>query len=498
MTIRRRFTIVLMGLTLLVLSVFSATFYFLEYRSATLRRQESQDAALEKTAAVCRESLLGSNPLPAINYINILKREPGVVSAACLDMEGRMLAHSDPSQVGLLSRDPGDRRALSVQAPARTLAGPGAADAPRMLELAAPVATQSSKHGAVRIAYDQGLIEDRIRQDLLNVLLRILLVSSITFLAVLGIALVLAANLTRPIDRLVEAARAVGSGNLDHKVAMTGRKDEFGFLAREFDSMSGRLKEIDELKDKFLQNVTHDLRSPLTAIRGYTELMLMGFGEDSKEAQAKYLEVIDRSAKNLASLIDDILDLSKLEAGRLELESGPIELQKVLSEVVELLSVTAKQMEVTLICRVPRGVPSIPGDPKQIARALTNLISNSLKFTPAGGNVTLSIAPDSPGFLRVSVKDTGVGIPGDKLDKVFGKFFQVHETRGNARKAGTGLGLTITKEIVEAHGGRIWVESRLNAGADFIFTLPVASAPIDKGAPAAHNPNAAPRGRAPA
>jgi signal transduction histidine kinase len=250
------------------------------------------------------------------------------------------------------------------------------------------------------------------------------------------------------------------------------RRDELGFLGREFNRMARRLRELDRLKERFLASVTHDLRAPLVGIQGHTELLM---NENLTEEQSKHLETIYYSSQHLSRFINDILDLSRLEARAVELNRVRLNMSEVIAQVVELMKVKSDEYGVALEAKVTPELPPAHADAKFIPRVIMNLVSNSLKFTPEGGSVTILATQDQTGLrpqIRVEVRDTGPGIPKEKLEFVFEKFSQVDETRNAARSEGTGLGLAITKEVVEAHGGRIWAESDLGKGSRFFFTLP--------------------------
>ena len=231
-------------------------------------------------------------------------------------------------------------------------------------------------------------------------------------------------------------------------------------------------KEVERTKQTIMETVTHDLRSPLSSIMGMAELMTMGTGDNAlNDRNKRRLSIIQSASKDLAALVDDILDVSKFESGSMRLVLKPGRVEPILEAAHELGSVQAAKFEVNLNLEVAPGLPEVPLDSGQVRRVVVNLVSNSLKFTPKGGTVTIAAAPEGGG-IKVSVRDTGAGIPADKIGKLFQKFFQVEETKDQARARGTGLGLTVCRMVVEAHGGRIWAESVFGKGSDFQFLLP--------------------------
>lgn len=227
-------------------------------------------------------------------------------------------------------------------------------------------------------------------------------------------------------------------------------------------------KELDSMKEEFLHSITHDLRNPLTAIRGFIRLFQSGQTGVLSEIQSRMFDTMDKASLRLLNMVNDILDLARLEAGKLKLNLDTCQIDEIASRVVELFSPQSRTNKIKLSQEVIGGpLPPVVADPNLIERVFTNLVGNATKFTPDGGTITLRLA-FSPEMFTCSVIDTGEGIPFNYLDKVFDKFRQVE----GRFKGGAGLGLTICKRIVEAHGGRIWVESEEGKGSNFIFTIP--------------------------
>lgn len=226
-------------------------------------------------------------------------------------------------------------------------------------------------------------------------------------------------------------------------------------------------KEIDGMKEDFLHSVTHDLRTPVSSIKGFVELLREGKAGGVSAEQTEMLEVMDRSANKLLGMVSDILDLAKIETGKMKLNIESFNFAELIKAVVGGLKVQADSEEIVLFALAPKDI-NIEGDRGLLERVLNNLVSNALKFTPQGGKIDV-VLRDMPESIEVSVIDTGEGIPKNYLDRVFDKFQQVE---GKKRRRGTGLGLTICKYVVEVHGGRIWAESELGQGSKFNFELP--------------------------
>ena len=242
--------------------------------------------------------------------------------------------------------------------------------------------------------------------------------------------------------------------------------------SRQLETANERLKELDCLKSDFVSNVSHELRTPLTAIKGAVDLLLREVPGSLTENQAHYLSRVRSNTQHLAGLINDVLDLSKIEEGKIQLDAGRVSLGGLLQEVMETVKPMAAEKPVLLEVDVPEPSALVWADRDKITQVLMNLIGNAIKFTPSDGRIGVSTANDRRGWVRVSIRDAGPGIPASEQEKIFEKFYQVTQD-GGPKPKGTGLGLAISKALVELHGGRIWVESEQGRGSTFSFTLPV-------------------------
>ena len=241
-------------------------------------------------------------------------------------------------------------------------------------------------------------------------------------------------------------------------------------LFREVEDKSRQLEVASQHKSEFLANMSHELRTPLNAIIGFSEVLSEKMFGDLNEKQEEYSKDIHASGQHLLSLINDILDLSKIEAGRMELELSDFDLPTALDNALMLVRERAQRRSLTLHKDVDAGVGQIQGDERKIRQVVLNLLSNAIKFTPEGGRIEVVAVPRD-GSVEVSVSDTGVGIVPEDQEKVFEEFRQVGTADKKAE--GTGLGLTLCRKFVELHGGRIWVKSELGGGSTFTFTIPV-------------------------
>jgi two-component system sensor histidine kinase VicK len=234
-------------------------------------------------------------------------------------------------------------------------------------------------------------------------------------------------------------------------------------------------KELERLKSNFVSSVSHELRTPLIAMEKSLSLILNKKAGPLSKMQEEFLAISERNLKRLSRLIDDLLDLSKLEAGKMELKLTVSSVEKIINESVESLDTWAKTKSINIKRKIQEGIPEVNIDPDKIIQVLNNLIGNAIKFTPENGNITIEAVLNSNSESRevqVTITDSGIGIPKEALQKIFDKFYQVGE-RVATDISGTGIGLSLVKELVELHGGKIWAESEKGQGAKFTFTLPL-------------------------
>jgi signal transduction histidine kinase len=241
-------------------------------------------------------------------------------------------------------------------------------------------------------------------------------------------------------------------------------------LFREIADKSRQLEVASQHKSEFLANMSHELRTPLNAIIGFSEVLAEGMFGEVNEKQTEYLRDILESGQHLLSLINDILDLAKIEAGRMELELTDFDLAQAISNALTLVRERAQRRGIALHQAADEQLGRIRGDERKIKQVLLNLLSNALKFTPEGGRVDVR-AGIVDGLAEISVTDTGVGIAPEDQEAVFEEFRQVGTS--DKKVEGTGLGLALSRKFIELHGGRIWVKSQVGMGSTFTFTLPL-------------------------
>jgi signal transduction histidine kinase len=358
-------------------------------------------------------------------------------------------------------------------------------------------------------------------------LIRLWAVLSVIFLAAGTLAAyALSRRITQPITRLTQSAARMAQGQIDQEISVDSR-DEIGTLATTYNEMAQALKrtldermrvatELRDLnrsledrirertsqleetnrqlaqesrhKSQFLANMSHELRTPLNAILGFTELILDEIYGKVPNQLRESIEDIHTNGRHLLRLINDVLDLSKIEAGQMQLDLSEYSVQSLIDSAISATRSLAAEKRLELVSRVAEDLPPALGDSKRITQILMNLVGNAIKFTPGGGHITVTAHPISsseflvsstqPELLKsidsieISVADTGIGIPAEELKSIFSEFRQV-DSSITREYGGSGLGLSIAKRLVEMHGGSIWAESQIGKGSIFYFRIPI-------------------------
>lgn len=305
-------------------------------------------------------------------------------------------------------------------------------------------------------------------------------------LGLLGLGATLTALLVfRPAHKrlrtLEQAARALGEGRTDVRAAETGG-DEVSSLARTFnrmamdlDSRAAELAQSDRARRQLLADVSHELMTPLSAIRGYVETLAMPGLSLDPETRGRYLAIVEEETHKLEAIIGDLLDLARLEGGGERLRSQPVSVRDLFARVADRHAPSIRDRGITLELDIAPDTPEILGDAGRLEQAVQNVAANAIRHTPAGGHVVLRAAPGNGG-VHISVRDSGQGIPPEHLPRVFDRFYKVDAARANtAEPSGSGLGLSIVRAIVETHGGAVTAANAPEGGAIFELQLPAAS-----------------------
>jgi len=290
-----------------------------------------------------------------------------------------------------------------------------------------------------------------------------------------------------PIKILKDATDRIADGDLDYRIEVTSN-DEIGTLGTAFNQMCNKLKEMDQMKSEFVSNISHNLKTPLTAIREANDLLLEKIAGPISEPQIKLLTIIKEEAHQLTMMINDLLDISRVEAGLMRYNFQSSDIYDVIRKSTDEIRFLAENKNILIQCENGDSIPKILLDRDKIAQVMDNLLNNAIKFTLPGGTITIKAnvveshdvtqffreqnrLNNVHSFVKVSISDTGIGIPAECHKKIFDKFQQV-DNKGKGGIKGTGLGLSIAKHIVLDHGGDIGVESNVGKGSTFLFTLP--------------------------
>lgn len=238
----------------------------------------------------------------------------------------------------------------------------------------------------------------------------------------------------------------------------------------ELEKLNEELKRLNQMKSDFISAVSHELRTPLTSIKGYASILMTGKLGDVLPAQKERLEKIDKHSNNLVHLINNLLDIARIESGKVQMEMKDISIKEMLDSIVDIITPQVKEKNISLKINSKIKFDRIKADQSQIERVFLNLLSNAAKFTPENGKITIDIEEKSDD-TQFSIEDTGIGIPSQDIQKVFQEFFRADNALDQKIK-GSGLGLSLVKKIIEAHKGKIWFSSELNKGTKFTFTIP--------------------------
>jgi signal transduction histidine kinase len=375
-----------------------------------------------------------------------------------------------------------DARGVVIADSAGVLAGQRYPD--QQLAAGMPVVAAGQQVGTILVGSMVEPALNPLDQDFLrSVNLAVLLSAIAVGVVALGLGSIFLLHITAPVRDLTQAAEAIAAGDLKQRVAVR-TDDEIGRLARAFNTMTDSLDRAESLRRHMVADIAHELRTPLSLVRGSLEAILDGMYEFNLEN----VESVHEETLVLSRLVDDLRDLALAEAGQLHLERELVDVAELALRAAESFRTRAAGQEVSLATNLSPELPPVYGDAQRLSQVLMNLLTNALRYTPAGGRVTVTArlvsdeeqrsegagekkGRSSAPLLLISVADSGQGIPAEDLPYVFDRFYRADKSRARA-SGGSGLGLAIARQIVEAHGGRIWAESQVGAGSIFSFTLP--------------------------
>ena len=285
----------------------------------------------------------------------------------------------------------------------------------------------------------------------------------------IALSLLFSRGVVSQLRRIMAASRHIADGHYAERVEVRGA-DELAQLAARFNQMAEKLEQVEAMRRRLIGDVSHELRTPLTAIKGSMEGLIDGV----LPATATTYEQIHAEADRLNRLVDDLQELSRVEAGAYDMDIRPVELASLVRTVTKRLSPQFESKRVSLDVELAPDLPRLLADEDRLVQVLSNLVGNAWQYTPEGGRVIIG-AQRKDGAIQVSVRDTGIGIPAEHLAHIFDRFYRVDASRSRRSGGGSGIGLTIARALVESQGGRIWAESEGEGrGSTFFFTVPVA------------------------
>lgn len=400
------------------------------------------------------------------NLIKEVSKDPGISWAGFQDRSGIIRIHSNELMKGVAINNEWSRKALEAR---EFSSNEYQKNNSRMLEFSRPVFHGAEMIGAIRIVYALDRIRHAARRDMMSLARMYLLACVVTCLIGVVLANMSGFSIVRRIQSVKKGAEEISRGNIGYRMKVSG-KDEIAFLTHTFNTMSGKLKELDRLKDEFISRISHELKSPVSVIKGFLEKL----NEDKTLSQKskKYIKQIVYGTDRLEHLVNQTLNLSKIKAGKMDFHFEKINLDEVIPEIVGFFQEKLPADKISLVHDMEAHLPPVKADSEALCEVLANLLSNAIKFTRQGEICVWAKA--NGGDVQIGVKDTGVGIPSDQIENIFGRFNRVQENKRKVPESkGTGLGLAIVKSIVESHHGTIHVESTVDKGTDVSFSLPI-------------------------
>ncbi|MDS0525821.1 cell wall metabolism sensor histidine kinase WalK [Clostridium sp. SHJSY1] len=346
-----------------------------------------------------------------------------------------------------------------------------------VLSVALPIYAQDKIQGAIFVCNPLSDIINSIMQTF-----RIVIVAGgIAIIISIFVSYFISMSIVKPIKEITDVSLEISKGNFSHEVPVNS-SDEIGKLAdtfnymmvtldktmRDLENEKNKMSKLERLQRQFVANAAHELRTPLTSVRGYVEAILDGVIK-SKEEEKRYLSIILKETLRMHRLVNSLLDLSRIESGQIKINKKRLNISEVVNRTVMKLKPIVEDQDIVLVLDIPEKLPMVWGDEDLIQQVIINYITNAVRFTSAGGSIEVKVEQDI-NEVYVHVIDTGIGISPENLTKVWGRFYKIDETR-QLSKEGAGLGLSLVKEIIQLLGGRTWVESELEKGSIFSFSL---------------------------
>ncbi len=449
-----------------VLSLFISFFLIYEGALRLYQRQARLGQMQEITdfALAAKESMIQHEDVAVLSFMRSALRNSAVAYAAYFNPStGVHIVLPENLQKEVFPS--GDAAMGSPDSPAARHLSNGL----EVAQWTAPVAVGNGAPGQVWLGYSRAALEKDLGEQTGKWMRLEWEAGAIALLIGLLVSLGLGRQMAAPLGKIRNGTHLVRSGKLDSLVEVH-RKDEIGDLARDFNSMVSQLKELDEMKRDFTSGVTHDLGTPLHAIRSAINYLQAGDAGPLTEKQSEYLLMVSNSTSNLTAFINNLLTTARIEAAKVDPYPEPVDVFAHVKELVDLYQPQAEEKGVKLTLTRKSSYLSLVADVTMFRQMVLNLLSNALKFTPKG-EVEILLSEEDGNFI-LEVRDTGIGIDLQYHRLIFEKFYRIHQPVGSPARQGSGLGLTIVKGLAEAHGGRVTVESALGTGSTFKVALP--------------------------
>jgi signal transduction histidine kinase len=456
MNLKFKFVLLFLIFLIIIVSFASYSIYLVQKDFLTQKVQKDRDSFFSSFLSICREALKSTeeNQIDTILSSILAVKKSEIVYTFFISGYREILVLKESNDYNLSIFSTRAMRGYTRKVEMYT-----APNGETICEYSAPAMFGDKYMGSLIVGFSQDYIYSQIKDEILLLANRIIAIAIFSILlSVFGINLILD-WLIEPIMSLIKTLKEISKTGTYKKINIR-RDDELGQLTTTFNEMIDKVNETNDLKDEFISNVSHELKTPLSAIGGYCNLLLDSIDKNysnSKTQQLKGLKIIKESTVRLTNFINDILDLAKIKSGKFELKIIPLSIDEIIKELFNLFHPLAVTQEKKLIYNASDNLPLIKADSEKIKQVITNLLSNAFKFTNKGDVIKISLSYDDK-YAEVSVSDTGIGIEKKHLKKVFERFYQIKYDKYKKPK-GTGIGLSIAYQIIEMHNGRIWVES---------------------------------------
>lgn len=456
MSLGTRFALAIAALTTFVLLAYSGVLLWAERQHLVREAEKAHWITVDHLGLACGDALLSRNELGLIDFMNELKTESSLLEAACVDPQGKVIMHTDLSKKGKKANwtPVGPEKQFLIEG-----------DAGSHWDYRSPILEGGRWVATARVVYNGGRVLGRLRMTLYSTVGRFVWVGMGVLLMGTGLSFLAAKTLTRPIHALATGVRQIGSGALDTRVSEKA-PGELGSLAREFNGMALRLRDIDAMKERILYSISHDLRNPLGAIITAAKAMR---SEHLLEEERTLTQSIERAALRLMAMVNNLLDAARLREGGIPFRKSVFHVAPLVEEMARLYTPLALKSHKIFRVNFTERLPPLEADEEKTLRIFLNLVANAFKFTRRGESIIITGVNRGHGFVEFGVTDTGPGIPPERLARLFDP---VHIFNTGPQE-GSGMGLSIVKSLVEGHGGRLRVETVVGKGTSILFTLPI-------------------------